>query len=147
MESRGRERVETSTSENINRVIKEDIYEKISASTNLTGEEINELIAELDTEWDIERMLEFNAGVLALSGTLLGLLVNKKWFALPAVVTAFLIQHAVQGWCPPLPFFRRLGFRTRKEIEHEKHSLKAMRGDYEGINRNSPEEVFSAAEN
>jgi hypothetical protein len=31
---------------------------------------------------------------------------------LPALVTAFLFQHAVQGWCPPVPILRRLGFRA-----------------------------------
>jgi len=45
-------------------------------------------------------------------------------------VTAFLLQHAVQGWCPPLPVLRRLGFRTAREIEVERNALKALRGDF-----------------
>jgi len=52
---------------------------------------------------------------------------------LPAVVMIFLFQHAVQGWCPPLPLFRRMGKRTRHEIEEERHALKALRGDYDRV--------------
>jgi hypothetical protein len=46
------------------------------------------------------------------------------------VVLTFLFQHAVQGWCPPLPVLRRLGVRTRKEIDRERYALKALRGDF-----------------
>jgi hypothetical protein len=48
-------------------------------------------------------------------------------------VTAFLFQHAVQGWCPPLPILRRLGFRTASEIDTERYALKALRGDFGSI--------------
>ena len=37
---------------------------------------------------------------------------NRRWLVLPALVTAFLFQHAVQGWCSPVPILRRLGFRA-----------------------------------
>jgi hypothetical protein len=80
-------------------------------------------IAELDEEWDVERMLQVNASSLALSGLVLGLTVNRKWFALPAVVLPFLLQHGLQGWCPPLPLLRRMGVRTRGEIDREKYAL------------------------
>jgi hypothetical protein len=65
----------------------------------------------LDDEWDIERWLEANASALAFTGTVLGLLVNKKFFAIPCIVLPFLFQHAVQGWCPPVPILRRKGVR------------------------------------
>jgi hypothetical protein len=45
-------------------------------------------------------------------------------------VQGFFMQHALQGWCPPLPVFRRLGFRTQYEIEQERYALKAIRGDF-----------------
>jgi len=35
----------------------------------------------------------------------------------------FLLQHGMQGWCPPLPILRRLGVRTRGEIDREKYEL------------------------
>ena len=90
-------------------------------------------IEELEREWDIERTLELNAAVFAFSGTVLGALVHRRWLLLPAVVTAFLAQHAIQGWCPPVPLFRKLGIRTREEIDAEKYALKGLRGDFNDI--------------
>ncbi|UYW28289.1 hypothetical protein OKC48_07180 [Methylorubrum extorquens] len=92
--------------------------------------DIGRRLRELDTEWDTERTLEANAATLALTGTVLGLTTDRRWLALPLAVTAFLLQHAVQGWCPPLPVLRRLGFRTAREIDVERNALKALRGDY-----------------
>jgi hypothetical protein len=44
-----------------------------------------------------------------------------------------LFQHAVQGWCPPVPLLRRLGYRTSREIDIERVALKALRGDFGAI--------------
>ncbi|HJS07611.1 MAG TPA: hypothetical protein VJ809_08115, partial [Pirellulales bacterium] len=55
----------------------------------------------------------------------------------PGVVLSFLFQHAVQGWCPPVPVLRRLGVRTREEIDREKYALKALRGDFSEVAVNS----------
>lgn len=87
-------------------------------------------IRELDREWDIERYLELTASTFALTGVLLGLRRGRAPLVLAAVVLSFLFEHAVHGWCPPLPVFRLLGVRTRKEIDREKYALKALRGDF-----------------
>lgn len=149
MRNNGRERVEASTPETINGRIEEQTLENVRSYSHSTPNQISERLRELDREWDIERLLELNAASFSLIGLILGFTVNKKWLALPAVVGSFLIQHAVQGWCPPLSLFRRLGVRTRKEIAWEKHSLKALRGDYNKINNDnaglSPIEIFNAA--
>ena len=84
---------------------------------------IQDRLEELDKEWDIERVLETNASTLIVGATALGFLVNKKLFAVPFVVGAFLLQHALQGWCPPLPILRRLGYRTTSEIQEERSAL------------------------
>ena len=94
---------------------------------------IDARIKELDREWDIERTLEANAAAFALTGTLLGAFVNRRFLALPALVAAFLAQHAIQGWCPPVPIFRKMGVRTRPEIDREKYALKALRGDFQNV--------------
>ena len=88
-------------------------------------------LKELDAEWDIERAIEMNASAIAFTGVALGYFVHPYWLALPALVTAFLFQHAVQGWCPPVPILRRLGFRTADEIAQERMALKAVRGDFD----------------
>lgn len=88
--------------------------------------EIPARLRELDQEWDIERTLEANAASVVLVSVMLGVLVSRKWLLFPAVVAGFLLQHALQGWCPPLPLFRRLGVRTQTEIETERCALKGL---------------------
>ena len=85
---------------------------------------IEERITELDKEWDVNRVLDLNAATLSFSGVILAATVSKKWLWLPGVVTAFLIQHAIQGWCPPIALFRALGLRSRQEIDREKYALR-----------------------
>ena len=94
---------------------------------------ISRRLEELDAEWDIERTLEANAATASLIGLTLGATVDKRWFIFPGIVATFLLQHALQGWCPPLPIFRRLGVRTQSEIDYERYALKAIRGDFEEI--------------
>jgi hypothetical protein len=64
---------------------------------------------------------------------LLGAFVSPRFLMLPGAVFGFFLQHAVQGWCPPLPVFRRIGVRTRREINREKYALKALRGDFDDL--------------
>ncbi|WP_236994188.1 hypothetical protein [Candidatus Methylomicrobium oryzae] len=124
------DRVRANTSEAVNRRIDRAIEARVREYAQKSSEEITRRIDELDREWDIERLLETNASALAFIGLSLGVTKNIKWLLLPAVVLPFLFQHALQGWCPPVPILRRLGIRTRKEIDREKYALKALRGDF-----------------
>ena len=108
-------------------------------------EEIEQRLRELDAEWDIERVLETGSSTLTLTGMVLGTLVNRKWFLLSLGVQGFFMQHAMQGWCPPLPVFRRLGVRTQYEIEQERTALKILRGDFRDIT--TADEAFHATAN
>ncbi|HET8727108.1 MAG TPA: hypothetical protein VFO41_06315, partial [Alphaproteobacteria bacterium] len=96
-------------------------------------EQIDQRLRDLDHEWDIERTLEANAATIALAGVVAGALVDRRFLILPGAVTAFLLQHAIQGWCPPVPFFRRRGVRTPREIEIERIALKVLRGDFDRV--------------
>ncbi len=134
MESTDRVRAQTATE--INDRIDTETRNRLVRAAGAPPAVLGRLIADLEEEWDIERWLETNAAALALTGTLLGAFVNKKFLLLPALILPFLLQHALQGWCPSLPFFRRQGIRTRKEIETEKNALKALRGDFANLERN-----------
>jgi hypothetical protein len=94
---------------------------------------IERRLRELDEEWDIERAIQANAATLAMTGTALSLVHDRRWAFLPLVVTGFLLQHATQGWCPPVPILRTLGFRTPAEIDRERYALKAIRGDFDNL--------------
>ncbi len=94
---------------------------------------IDARLAQLDREWDTERLMETNASAVAFIGVLLGMTVHWAWLFLPLFVTAMLLVHALQGWCPPLAIIRRLGFRTQREIDDERTALKVLRGDFAGL--------------
>ncbi|MEJ8803391.1 hypothetical protein [Pontibacter sp. H249] len=126
-------RVRESSSDKVNQDIDAQTLENIRQYGYNSTEEINERMEELAREWDVERVLEVNASTLALSGVLLGTFKDKRWFILSGVVTSFLLQHGLQGWCPPLPILRKLGLRTRKEIHEERVALKALRGDFNRV--------------
>jgi hypothetical protein len=110
----------------VNRRIEQDIENRVEYYSRHPSE-IDSRLRKLDREWDIERAIELNASALAFIGTSIGALRNRSWLLLPALVTGFLFQHAVQGWCPPVPILRRLGFRTAYEIEQERRELLALR--------------------
>lgn len=99
-------------------------------------------LSELDAEWDVERALEAVSSGLSLLGIAASLRRGPKWLLLPVVVQGFFLQHAVQGWCPPLPLLRRAGFRTAQEIEAERHTLLQILDDApshrDNLLRNSP---------
>ncbi len=128
------DRVRAHTAPQINYRLDRELEERIRYYSTLDHAAITRRITELDHEWDIERVLETNASALAFTGIAMGILTRKKaWFMLPGVVLPFLFQHAIQGWCPPVPVLRRLGVRTRREIDQEKYALKVLRGDLDPV--------------
>lgn len=123
------DRVRSNTADSINQQIDQEIRDNVALYSNASTELLNRRIDQLDREWDIERAIEVNASALGLVGLILGVTVNRKWLILPGVVSAFLMQHGIQGWCPPVPLFRAFHVRTRKEIEKERYAMKRLRGD------------------
>jgi hypothetical protein len=134
------ERVRRHTPEAINERIDDEIAETVHAYADASEEELSARIAGLDSAWDIERVLETNASILALAGVGLSVTRDSKWLLLTTGVLGFLLLHGTQGWCPPLPALRRLGVRTRAEIDRERFVLKFLRGDFDDV-RNSRGEI------
>jgi hypothetical protein len=125
------DRVRANTSDEINRRLDRELKTRVHTYEQRSAAEITHRIEELEKEWDIERLLETNASVIAFAGLALAVTHSKKWLIVPGIVLPFLFQHAIQGWCPPIPLFRRLGVRTREEIDREKYALKVLRGDFD----------------
>lgn len=134
-------RVVQHTSDEVNRRIHSETERRLQYFADHPAE-IDDRLRALDKEWDIERVLELGSSTLTLTGLALALGVNRKWLLLSLAVQGFFVQHALQGWCPPLPVFRRLGVRTPYEIEEERYALKALRGDFE--NASSADAALSA---
>lgn len=127
------ERVPLHTAAGVNQWIRDRTERSVVKHVARGPGAIEQRLRELDREWDIERALEANAATVALIGLGLGATVDRRFYLLPGAVAGFLLQHAVQGWCPPLPILRRLGFRTAEEIAAERYALKAMRGDFHDV--------------
>lgn len=138
------DRVRAHTSPEVNSQIDSQIETRIWTYAQQSNETITAHIAQLESEWDIERTLQTNASTLVFIGTLLGAFVNPWFLLVPGLVSAFLFQHAIQGWCPPLPILRRLGKRTRSEIDAEKFAMKALRGDFHTISGNDDRATLAA---
>lgn len=90
-------------------------------------------LAELDEEWDVDRALmlnfaiaggaSFSLGLARYAGTPLLQPRRKGFLYFFGAQLTFLLIHATAGWCPPASVFRRFGFRTKGEIEAERHAL------------------------
>jgi hypothetical protein len=124
-EAAPRDRVRDHTAPETNRQIRDDTVRRIDAARGDPAR-IRGLLERLESEWDIERALETLSSTLTLVGVAAALSGRRGWLRLPFVVQTFFLQHALQGWCPPLPVLRRLGFRTQQEIEQERYALRAL---------------------
>ncbi len=129
------DRVRQNTCPSVNAAIEQRTQESVERCAAGGRHSIEQRLAELDREWDIERVLETNFATVVLAGSALTLGVHRRWTLLPAIAAGFMVQHVLQGWCPPLIVLRRLGIRTASEIERERYALKALRGDFEALHK------------
>lgn len=137
------DRVPDHTAEHVNARIRRETDERVVRIAARGPRAINQRLTELDEEWDIERTLEANASALVVVGSALAVFVDRRFALLPLAVGSFLLQHALQGWCPPLPIFRRAGVRTQPEIERERCALQSLRGDYRSSTQRAPQAVVA----
>ena len=121
-------RVNENTSEDNNRQIRHTTRQNIEYYL-LHKEQIPARLQALDEEWDVERALATGSSTLTLLGIFLAYF-SPFTLLLSLAVQVFYLQHALQGWCPPLPLFRKLGFRTEKEIQFERNELKSLYAVY-----------------
>lgn len=137
--------VRENTSDSSNRRFDQKVIDQVYKYRSLSAAQISDRLEQLDREWDLERMLEVTSSSLALAGLVFGAFGKKRWFFLPAIVGGFLLQHGVQRWSPPIAIFRRLGYRTRQEIDEEIYAMKVLRGDLDTISSESaPLEILGS---
>jgi hypothetical protein len=123
------DKIRSAYNSDINRKIDRQIEENIRKYTYQGSYEISERIKDLEAEWDIERILHLNLAGLALAGMALSVK-NKNWLLFSGTMISFVAYHVIKGWTPPLMLLRKLGYRTRKEIEFELYAMKYLRGDF-----------------
>jgi hypothetical protein len=138
-------RVFQSTTQAINKTIRNQTIKNLRPYIYCKKKFLSRKIRSLNKEWDTERILETYAATSILISTILANKYNKRWLSLTSCTSFFLLMHALQGWCPPLPLLRYLGIRTPEEIYKEKMAIKFYRGDFPP-NSFHPNEVLSAIE-
>lgn len=128
-----RDRVRDHTAPKVNERIDALTRATIDATLNQGPSAIEHRLAELDEEWDIDRALmvnfavvggvSFAAGLARYAGSSFLGPPRKGLLYFFGAQLGFMLLHGVVGWCPPASLLRRLGFRTKGEIETERHVL------------------------
>jgi len=95
---------------------------------------IQRRMIKLESEWDVDRALIVNFAIAGAVSLATGLVRyqrtpafsrrRKGFLYLFGAQLGFLLLHGTVGWCPPASLFRRLGFRTQREIEAERAQLR-----------------------
>lgn len=127
------DRVRANTWREVNDRIERDAQLRLRRAAAMADSEVSERITELEREWDFDRVLETEAAAMGLAGLMFAVTLDKRLLVLPAFVSTMVLIHAVHGWYPLLPIFRRLGIRSRNEIDKERYALKMLRGDFESV--------------
>lgn len=138
------QRVIQRTDPKINTDIRNQTLRSLNIFKKCDEPELTERIQTLAAEWDTERVLEVNAAALILLSSYLGIRTSRIWFLLTGTTAVFMLQHALKGWCPIMPFIRKWGVRTMEEIYTEKTALKIMRGDFNGECQNGEDALTKA---
>jgi hypothetical protein len=122
-DARASDRVRRHTTSHVNEAIDRQTRARLDDTIAAGRDAMLLRLHELDHEWDVDRALMMNFAVAGGLTFTLGQRHHRGWLYLFAAQLGFLGLHATAGWCPPVPVFRRLGFRTAKEIATERTIL------------------------
>jgi hypothetical protein len=107
------------------------IEQNIRFYATQSPEAISQRIEELDRERDLDQTMALYASGIGLGTLLFSFIGGRKWLVLTGTVLGFLLKHSLEGTSPTVPLLRKMGARTRSEIDREKYALKILRGDFE----------------
>ena len=127
------ERVVQNTSSRLNEAICEQMRENVARYASASPQMLDQRLRELDHEWDIERITGLAASLGLLVGMAFTATLGLPWLLLPFLIALSLLLHDLIGWSPALPALRQAGYRTQREIDHERYALKALRGDFQPL--------------
>lgn len=131
------DRVRDHSAHVVNRRIVREIDANVERCLRDGRDAVIQRLTELDHEWDIDRVLMANFAVVGGTAYAVGLdrfahrpfwglgRRRKGWLYFVGAQLGFLFMHAAVGWCPPVVFWRRLGVRTKTEIEAERALLQS----------------------
>ena len=88
-------RVRQNTSASVNQSIEDQIQQSVARCAAEGRHAIDQRLAELEQEWDVERILQTNFATVVLAGTALSLGIDRRWTLLPAVAAGFMLLQGV----------------------------------------------------
>lgn len=127
------ERMSRLTSRELNRTIHDQTIMNIARYGATNPDALSHRLYVLDREVDIDRAFMVRASVLGLIGVGLAMLWSPYWLILTAVALGCMLLQGATGWCPPINFLRRMGYRSVAETDYERYALKAIRGDFQRL--------------
>jgi hypothetical protein len=138
------DRVRNHSPKSLNKTIDREIDYLVKITIEKGPFAIRQRLSDLDKEWDLDRalmLLYSGALILQLGNALKNK--NKKSLWLPLLQSSFILLHATYGWSPAILLLRKLGFRTRFEIQTEREDLlKAL----SVVEKERPEKHFPISE-
>src|SRR5438093_1357880 len=115
-------RVLLNTHESLNEQVQQRIRDKVAQCAQAHPQVIEQRLAELDREWDTDRVMETVAALVVLAGVGLGAALSHWWLLLAGAASVCLLSHGLLGWDPLLPLYRGWGLRTSLEIDYERYT-------------------------
>lgn len=124
------DRVRLRTPRRINSEIDHCIAERIADYAGRSSWEVEGELDRLDRAWSVDRVVVAALSAVVLAGGAAALW-RRASLGLVALAGADLLRFALTGGGVAVAGLRRLGLRTRHELECERSALKALRGDFE----------------
>jgi hypothetical protein len=118
------------TPRDVNERIDRETDERVRYYATRPVDFVSHRISELDSEWDVDRVLRADIAGLGLIGAGLLVALRKSWLALPIVALSLVAGSSTDTTQPLLVALRQIGVRTRGDIERERTALRALRGDF-----------------
>jgi hypothetical protein len=122
METEGYDRVRARGSKAINARRDRDTEERLRRAKD-DPEYASHRLAELEREWEIDRAILLAFAGMGAAGLVLGVRKSSRWRFPIAAQVGSLLLYSIVGWSPQAAVLRRLGFRTRQEIDTERNAL------------------------
>jgi hypothetical protein len=93
---------------------------------------VSKRIKELEKEIPLEAFVYHGGAALTMVSLalLLSGLKNRAAWIIPVCIAVLQLQYSYQGRSALTDILRKRGYRSRKEIQGEKYSLQALRGDF-----------------
>lgn len=116
----------------VNAAIDRETLLAIERFRDASPERIHRRLDDLGHELDVTGATMLAGSAASLAGLAMAR-VHRGWLAVPAALGALMLLAALPIPSPLTRLFRVMGFRSRTEIERERHALKMLRGDYRRV--------------